>query len=130
MLEINWHPSSRELRVFAALLTAALVVAGWLVPPGGITQAVFIAIAVLVAVIGAARPQWLRPAYLAWMLAGFPIGWLLSHLVLLLVYYLLMTPLGLLRRLMGHDPLARRFDRAATTYWQPRRDDSDPFRQF
>ena len=39
--------------------------------------------------------------------------------LLIAVYYLLVTPAGLLSRLVGRDPLARRWDRGARSYWIP-----------
>ena len=64
------------------------------------------------------------------MLAAVPIGWTLSHLVLGAVYYGVFTPIGLVMRLLGHDPLERRFDPTATSYWIERTDRSDPARHF
>ncbi|MEX0979180.1 MAG: SxtJ family membrane protein, partial [Pirellulales bacterium] len=65
-----------------------------------------------------------------WMWAAFPIGWLVSHLLIAAIYFLLITPIALVMRAVGRDPLSRRFDRAAKTYWVPRRQDSDPARYF
>lgn len=58
-----------------------------------------------------------RPIHVGWMYAAFPIGWTVSHLLIALVYYLVLTPIGLLMRAAGYDPLQRRFDRTAATYW-------------
>lgn len=74
-----------------------------------------------------------RSLYTGWMYAALPIGWTISHAILGVVYYLLITPIGLALRLAGRDPMNRRFDRAATTYWierQPTTDSSRYFRQF
>ena len=49
------------------------------------------------------------------------------------LFFGLITPLGLVFRLIGKDPLNRRFDRAAATYWsdpRPRRGKESYFRQF
>ena len=62
-----------------------------------------------------------------------PIGWTISHAVLALLYYLLFTPIGLIIRLFGRDPMQRRLDRSAATYWVPHNQDRDAgryFRQF
>jgi hypothetical protein len=45
-------------------------------------------------------------------------------------YYLLLTPVGLVFRLIGRDPLRRRFDRNATTYWIARRPPETSDRYF
>jgi len=71
-----------------------------------------------------------RRLYVGWMLAALPIGWTLSHLVLGVVYYLVLTPIGLVMKLTGHDPMKRRFDPSAVSYWIERTPRSDPSRHF
>jgi len=74
-----------------------------------------------------------RRLYVGWMLAAVPIGWSLSHLVLGAVYYLVLTPIGLIMRLTGRDPMHRRYDPSVSTYWierKPQTDASRHFRQF
>lgn len=71
--------------------------------------------------------------YDVWMTAAVPIGWSFSMLILGTVYYLVLTPVGLLMRLLGYDPMHRRFDRGASTYWirhEPASDSQRYFRQF
>ena len=55
--------------------------------------------------------------YRAWMLAAMPIGWVLSHALLAAVFYGVVLPVGLAMRLAGRDPMTRRLDRAAASYW-------------
>jgi hypothetical protein len=55
--------------------------------------------------------------YRAWMLAAMPIGWVLSHALMLSVFYGVVTPVGLVMRWTGRDPMTRGFDKAAASYW-------------
>ena len=75
-----------------------------------------------------------RPAgegiYDFWMRAAEPIGQTLSMVMLLLAFYLVFTPVGLLMRLLGKDPLSRAFDRQATTYWVEHNPAAEPERYF
>lgn len=136
VLEINWNPSSRQLRQFAGLLAVfSAMLAGVLHFRFGLTMAAAVAIGLgaTVAAAGAVFPTFMRVVYVAWMAAAFPIGWTISHLLLALIYYGMFTPIGLLMRLGGYDPMRRRFDRNAETYWIPRQQDDSPkryFRQF
>jgi hypothetical protein len=66
-----------------------------------------------------------RPAHDAWMRVVRPVGRALTALLLGLVYLVSVAPVGLLMRLVGRDPLTRRLDRAAPTYWQERPRASD-----
>jgi hypothetical protein len=71
--------------------------------------------------------------YRAWMLGVMPIGWTVSHLLLAAVFFGVVTPVGLLLRLLGRDLLQRGADPGADTYWQVRERVDDPrryMRQF
>jgi len=53
-----------------------------------------------------------------------------SHLVMAIIFYGVLTPIGLAMRLGGRDPLHRKFDRAAGSYWVDRRRPADVKRYF
>ena len=69
------------------------------------------------------------PLFRAWMTIFSPIGWIVSHAVLAIVYYGILTPIGLLLRLF-RDPMLRRFDPDAASYWMERESDDDLSRYF
>jgi len=71
-----------------------------------------------------------RRLYFGWMYAALPVGWTISHLVLGLVYYLVLTPIGLAMRLAGTDPMKRKLDPKAESYWIERKPNPDPSRAF
>jgi hypothetical protein len=75
-------------------------------------------------------PSLAKSMYTGWMRAAVPLGWTFSHILLAAIYYLLFTPLGLLMRLRGHDPMQRRIDPAAASYWLARPPAPDPSRYF
>jgi hypothetical protein len=64
----------------------------------------------LLAVWGLAAPISLRPVYRAWMRFGLLMSRITTPLIMGLVFYLLVTPMALVRRLAGRDSLARRFE--------------------
>ena len=68
--------------------------------------------------------------FCTWMAVVYPIGWLISHALLAVLYYLLITPVGLALRLCGRDPLQQEVDHSATTYWTPHRTTDQPSRYF
>ena len=70
------------------------------------------------------------PAYRAWIYAVMPIGWVVSHVVMFFVYYAVVTPIGLAMRAVGYDPMQRRIDRSAETYWIKREPTTDKQRYF
>ena len=78
-------------------------------------------------------PPLRKPTYMAWMYAVMPIGWVVSHLLLIAIYFLLLTPIGFMMRLCGYDPMNRTLDRSAKSYWIPRearRSKASYFKQY
>ena len=97
-------------------LTTAPVVLWWV---GGIGALVYYGV-----------PPIRRPFVRLWTNVTYPIGWVLSHVILALVYYLVFTPIGLALRLFGRDAMERRLDPKASTYWKERPPAGDPARYF
>ena len=69
---------------------------------------------------GAVWPRVLKYPYIAWMTMAFALGFVMSQVILTLIFFLLVTPISLLARLVGKDFLNRKLDRQATTHWIPR----------
>jgi len=132
LIEIDTHPSRRQLTVFGAgwgVLFGVLAAVAW----GGGSRGAAMALAIIAAAVpaaGACVPRLMRIVYVATACLTMPIGFVLSFVVLASVYYLVLTPIGLTMRLCGRDPMARRFDRQAETYWMPRREARGPGRYF
>lgn len=61
-----------------------------------------------------------RPMYIGWMGLGLILRMVTSPVLLLAVYVLVFTPVALIFRLIGRDPLCRRKQADAATYWEPR----------
>lgn len=123
IVPLNLAPSRRDLRWFAGLWWPAMcAVIGRMLMWKFHLPAAAISIWVgggLLAALGVIAPFIIRPLYAALLLLSFPIGWCVSHVALAVVYFLVVTPVGLLIRLF-HDPMARRFERAERTYWTER----------
>src|ERR1051326_4621008 len=92
--DINRNPNQRTLRQFAALLI--LILGGMAAWKGNYAAAAVVA---AIGLLGLAIPAALRPIYVAWMIVAFPIGWLVSHVMLAVLYFVLFLPLGILFRL-------------------------------
>ena len=69
------------------------------------------------ALTGVVAPRLLRPIYGVWMKLAFVLAWINTRLLLGLFFYLVMTPIGLILRVMGKDLLDKRIDRARRSYW-------------
>jgi hypothetical protein len=124
--------SARLLRQFAAL---CLVIFGGLaaleVYRHGLTYRGIglVALAAGLGIPGLVRPQMLTLVFMAAMAVATPIGWLVSHLLLGVAYYAVLTPLAAAFRLSGRDALMRR-RRNVPSYWTPKERPADPDRYF
>ena len=136
MIEINKDPSAGMLRVFAGAWLVVLGLLGAIVlhKGGGLPWAGGLwAVGAVVGLMGLVWPRSILWVYLGLSYATFPIGWTISYLLMLAIYLAVFTPTGLLMRLAGRDPMCRRFDRSAQSYWLPRKapDGTERyFRQF
>jgi hypothetical protein len=136
LIRINRNPPRRQLALFGALWLIFFAIVGWIVWDKTQSRPASLSIwtlAVVIPVIGWIWPAWMRIVYVGAAYAAFPIGLVISHVVLALVYYAVLTPTGLLVRLFLFDPMRRRFEPEAKTYWVRRREQQDVkryFRQF
>ena len=136
IVSLLFNAEERRRQLLGALLPSILLACGlpvvrgvdpWLVAPAVFALLGSVAIVVMV------LPSAGRAVYRTWMLAVFPAGWTFTCLILLVIYYALLTPVGLLIRLGGRDPMRRRKESGATSYWVKHRtveDLSRYFRQF
>jgi hypothetical protein len=131
---MNWkdiprNPDNRTLRQFAAAwLVFFLFLAGWHGLHRGRTEwgVALAALAVSMGLAGLAWPPLVRRIFLGWMLLAVPIGWLVSQVVLLLLFYVMFTPLALFLRLRGRDVLRLKPPGPdKPTFWQPKSTPAD-----
>lgn len=135
VMHVNRNPDDRLLRQFGGL--CAVFFGGMAVYRGittGSDQWVWVlAVAGATAgLVGFLRPSLLKPVFVGWSIAVFPIGWMVSHLILALMFYLVFTPVGIVLRLLGKDPLQLK-KTSVRTYWKSHRSPENMkryFRQF
>ncbi len=62
----------------------------------------------------------LRPFHKLWMMLALAMGFVMSRVILTLLYYLVLTPIGLLAKIVGKKFMSLGFDKNASTYWEKR----------
>jgi hypothetical protein len=111
--------TNKDLRQFGIVLSAILGVFGlvhFLKGHAGAypwfwgTGAVSLALSLFV-------PRAMRPVYIAFTKIAHAIGWFNTRVILTLIYYVILTPIALIMRLLRKDPLHRRLARDLTSYW-------------
>jgi Saxitoxin biosynthesis operon protein SxtJ len=134
--DIPRDPPPRILRQFAGVwLVFFTGLACWqgLVRGNLTLAALFAVLAVGLGPLGLAIPRAIRPIYVGAMLVTAPIGWVVSQVILALVFYGVFTPVALVFRLIGRDALSRAPRPDQESYWQPKPAPADMkryFRQF
>lgn len=71
-------------------------------------------------VAGLICPAILKPFYIVFAKVAHAIGWFNTRVILILVYYLILTPIGLVMRILRHDPLKKKQEKGLETYWVKR----------
>jgi len=120
LIDYDFNPTRKDLQAFARFVPAALIVVatGFGLIKGFMTfNLVFYGIAVILYLWGLIFLYSLKPIYLVWMVITRTIAFLVTTLVLSLVFYIGFTVIGLIMRLLGKNPLDRKFDRNADSYW-------------
>ena len=137
MIDLNLNPTTRQLRQFSGIWFPAFVclvsVLVWRATNSLQISAAVLLPALAISGIGLFLPRVSRPIFVTFVIATFPIGWTVSHLVLAATYYLMITPIGLVLRMFRRDPMHREFLPKAESYWVARDQATDKqryFRQF
>ncbi len=145
MIDLNLRPDVRTLRQFGWIalagfgLLALLAWNGWLAfayLAEGTRASVSLGLAAVAAVsafFSLVFPKANLPIYLGLTIAAFPIGFVLSYVIMATLFYVVIAPIGVVMRLFGFDPMERRILPSAKTYWvdaRPERPRDSYFKQF
>jgi hypothetical protein len=121
--DIQFDPNHKTLRQFAGLWLAFF---GALALWHGLARGRIVVglglglLALVVGLLGLARPEWMRFIYIGWMVLAFPIGWTVSQIMLAMMFFGLFTPIALVFRLVGRDALQRTQQAQPKSYWVPK----------
>jgi hypothetical protein len=130
---INWRPDRHDLRYFAVtLLIAALLLGSVIALLGRHAPALRIVIVgTALATLCYFIPVVGKLVYIFWMAATYVLGRIVSPIVTALIFYLVVTPVGLLKRLTGADPLKLKAPPNTSTYFTPHTEpvDKESFRR-
>jgi hypothetical protein len=75
-------------------------------------------------------PATIRWIYVGCMIAAFPVGWVVSQVMLAVLFYVMITPVALLFRWRGRDSLHRAPARGRASYWTEKSQPEDLRRYF
>ena len=131
----NIKSGKRELRKFGLTVGIALGIFGGLfLWRGKEYYDILFYIGGSFILLGLAIPIVLKPIQKVWMTLAIILGWVMTRVILSILFYVVVTPIGLISRLFGKEFLDLKFDKDAQSYWvpkqSPRTDKSDYEKQF
>lgn len=120
------EPSTRDMNILAALFLGfpgliGAYIAFWKGSPNGY---VWIGVGAALAATRAVRPLFLM-VYRLWIGISVTLGYFVSRILLTIIFFLVMAPTGLIMYLVGRDPMERKLDPEASTYWKKRDPQTD-----
>ncbi len=125
LIDINWNPDRNELRKFGeislAMLTVIALVFFWLDRLTAVGSLYLCAAGLGIFILSRISTKLARPFYLLLYAIALPIGFVLTNILMAIIYFIILTPIGLIFRLIRRDPLQRKFDPRSKTYWAPHR---------
>lgn len=129
--DVKKPASPKTLRQFAGL--CLLIFGGmfaWRLYTARVSPASWgFALIALIGIVGLLWPLAIGWFYRLWMTVVFPIGWTVSKLVMLLLFFIVFTPVAFAFRIFGRDELRQR-KHDAPTYWTPKNGARDPKQYF
>ncbi len=133
MIELNLKPDKKQLRQFGLIAFVAFFALAGLIAwknglfgfdfgaAGPVIMKVFLGLGAASGLLALIAPILLLPLYLALMILSYPIGFVISYVLMGILFYGLLTPVGLVFRIIGRDALKRKFDPDASSYYVPHR---------
>jgi hypothetical protein len=115
--------SEKELKKFGLLLGSIFVVLsgigmyrGWSI----VSICTFFLAGIVLLSSGMFLPDSLKQVYRIWMAAAFAMGWLVSRIILVILFYFVLTPVGFLARIFEKEFLDTDFRKKKESYWIPK----------
>jgi len=116
----NIPNSNKDIRSFGVTIGIILfIVSGLLIFYGKEFYQYIAIIASTFIGLGLILPALLKPIYFVWMAFAAILGWVMTRVILSVVFFLIMTPIGLLTKLLGEDFLALKKIKS-DSYWNYR----------
>ena len=145
MIDINLDPDSETLRKFgfiAFFCFGLLATMAWtesflfsfgLAGARTVVVGVLCALSVLCLIAGLFYPPANKPIFVGLSAITYPIGIVLSYLIMTVLFFGIIGIIGLLMRVVGYDPMSRTKNSQARSHWvdaRPARPKSDYFKQY
>lgn len=131
----NIKSGRRELRKFGITVSIVLgLLGGVFLSRERDCYSYFFVLSAMFLFLGTAMPNLLKAIHKIWMTLALLLGWLVTRVILIVLFYFVFALIGLLGRVFGKDFLDLKFDKNVNSYWISKRtvsfEKSDYERQF
>ena len=117
----NIKSEKSDLRKFGITIGLFLMIlAGVLFWRGRESFEILLISGLALCLLGLTIPVILKPVYWIWMVFATILGWIMTRVILSLLFYLVITPIGVFSRLSGNRFLDLKWDKSKSTYWNYR----------
>jgi hypothetical protein len=117
----NIKETKRDLRKFGVTVGGVLLIIAALLFYFDKSSAIYFAIiGSLLLISGLTFPQILKPLNKIWMGLAVVLGFFMSRLILTILFYIALTPISLIAKLVGKKFMILKYDKSAKTYWEKR----------
>ena len=117
----NIKSEKSDLRKFGITIgVILLIIAVFLFWKENELYKIFLVVGIALCVAGIAIPVILKPIYWIWMILATILGWVMTRLILSLLFYLIFTPIGLIPRILGKKFIELKWNKTDSTYWNYR----------
>lgn len=116
--KLNQDP--KTLRKFGLTIASAMSILGLLVFVLGshVERSYWLwGVGLLFLFVGLVQPNFLRPIHKSWMGLAFVLGWFVSRFLLSVIFFGAVSPIAIIMKILKKDPLSRKIDRNAESYW-------------
>ena len=118
----NIKSEKNDIRKFGLIIGAVLIaIVMLLIWKEKQSYDILMIFGVVLCVTSLILPVILKPFYFAWMTFAVILGWIMTRVILSLVFYGIITPIGLFSRLVGKEFLNKNLNKTENTYCNHRR---------
>jgi|TARA_Y100000310_G_scaffold49327_1_gene45626 hypothetical protein len=117
----NIKSEKSDLRKFGITVGIILIiVVGFLFWKEKESFQILLTAGVVLLILGLTIPVILKPIYWVWMVFATILGWLMTRVILTLLFYVILSPIGLIARLLGKQFLDLKLNHLQQSYWSMR----------
>lgn len=112
--------TDKELKKFAWVLAIGFGIIGlFKTIKGNHLFLWLVGLAVLCLIVGFVKPRYLVPVHKYWLKLGGILGWVNTNIILIVLFFVTLTPIAFLMKILGRDSMSRKFDKKSVTYSSP-----------